>query len=502
MINIKTLRSLASEFSVLYVEDDTGLSKIMNRYFEKIFKKVDNAENGKIGYDLYKQGHYDLVITDIEMPVMNGLEMIAKIKEINKNQECIIISAYTETNYFIDSIKLGISGYIIKPISNDQIVQVLYASVDKLSRFKENEAYQNDLEGLVASRSKSLLKLKEDKIENFEKTLMSFVELVDQRDTYTAGHSERVAMYSKQIAEAMGNNDKECELLYKAGILHDIGKVATPDSILLKPGKLNKLEYELIQEHVTTSYNVLIKIPMYKEMADIIYCHHEHYDGSGYPRGLKGDEIPPLAQIMILADAFDAMTSSRIYKARKDVPEAIIELESCSGTQFDPKVVMIAKKVLSLVKIDNLVTQVPETEIEKKRFDYFYKDQISDIYNANYLDFILSSNNLTKEYLCINILYLHNFAQYNVKQGWTSGDILLKEFAQYLMEHYPLATIFRIHGDDFVVISKDHLEIDIDKCSALEIIKGNDLSLGRQHIDLHTTQVKNLFELENLIMES
>lgn len=501
MININTLKSLASEFHVLYVEDDLGLRETMSRYFEKIFKKVDSAENGQIGYDLYTQGHYDIVISDIEMPVMNGLEMIAKIKEINGDQECIIISAYTETNYFTDSIKLGVSGYIIKPITNDQIVQTLYSSIDKLSRFKENEAYKNDLEELVQSRTESLLQLKEDKIENFEKTLMSFVKLVDNRDTYTAGHSERVATYSKRIAKAMGKSDQECELLYKAGILHDIGKVATPDSILLKPGKLNPLEYELIQDHVTTSYKVLVNIPMYKEIADIIYCHHEQYDGSGYPRGLKGDEIPPLAQIMILADAFDAMTSSRIYKARKDVPGAILELEACSGKQFDPKVVMVAKKVLSSVKTDDFVTQIPETEIEKKRFDYFYKDQTADIYNSNYLDYVLSRNAIKKEYLCINILYLHNFAQYNIKYGWTSGDILLKEFAQYLIKQFPLATVFRIHGDDFVLISKDHLEIDMDKCSDLEIVKDNNLSLGRQHIDLHTMQVSSLFELENLIKE-
>ncbi|MEA3522760.1 MAG: PAS domain S-box protein, partial [Campylobacterota bacterium] len=132
-----------------------------------------------------------------------------------------------------------------------------------------------------------------EKVENFEKTLESFVSMVEQRDTYTAGHSERVAKYSRLIATEMNYSEEDCELIHRAAILHDIGKIATPDNILLKPKGLTELEYSLIQEHVETSYKILSSIPMYKDLADIIVHHHERYDGKGYPHGYKKDEIPP-----------------------------------------------------------------------------------------------------------------------------------------------------------------------------------------------------------------
>ena len=150
--------------------------------------------------------------------------------------------------------------------------------------------------------------------QNFEKTLEALVSIVEDRDSYTGGHSQRVATYSKMIAKEMGFSDEECELIYRAGKLHDIGKISTPDNVLLKPDKLSKLEYKLIKRHVEVSYAILSTIPMYKDIADIVISHHERYDGKGYPKGIGGDEITILGHVMIVADAFDAMTTNRIYK--------------------------------------------------------------------------------------------------------------------------------------------------------------------------------------------
>ena len=147
-----------------------------------------------------------------------------------------------------------------------------------------------------------LVQKEKEREENFEKTLESFVRMVEERDTYTGGHSERVAHYSLLIAQEMNFCENDSKLIYRAAILHDIGKIATPDNVLLKPGKLSDLEYKLIQEHVSASYEILARIPMYKELADIIICHHERYDGKGYPKGLKGDEMSILSQIMIRSE--------------------------------------------------------------------------------------------------------------------------------------------------------------------------------------------------------
>ena len=281
MINVKTLKLLASGFRVLYIEDELELRNAVGTYLRKIFNYVDTAESGQSGLKKFQENNYDIVITDILMPHMNGLEMAAKIKVLAPEQEIIIISAYAEPSYFLDAIRLGINGYIIKPVNYEQVNMTLYKTVNKLTRFQENIMYKEHLEEMVEKRTKALIELEEEKIRNFEKTLLAFVEMIEDRDTYTGGHSQRVADYSKLIAQKMGRSDAECDLLHQAGILHDIGKIVTPDSILLKPGKLNGLEYKLIQEHVKVGYDLLSKIPMYKEIAEIIFYHHEHYDGGG-----------------------------------------------------------------------------------------------------------------------------------------------------------------------------------------------------------------------------
>ena len=340
-----------------------------------------------------------------------------------------------------------------------------------------------------------LFKQDKEKIENFEKTLESFVGMVEQRDTYTAGHSNRMAEYAKLIALEMGYSQEECELLYRASILHDIGKIATPDNVLLKPGKLSKLEYKLIQEHVVASYDILARIPMYKNLADIIISHHERYDGKGYPHGLKEDEIHPLSQIMIVADAFDAMTTNRIYKGRMNIAEAIEELKKCSGTQFHPTVVKSAIKALKNVELYDTVNQLPKTDLEKERFSYFYRDQVTKVYNSDYLKFILSQNKFDKEYICINTLYMHNFHQYNKINGWNKGDKLLDSFAEYLIANFESSLIFRIYGNDFVLLSKEHQDIDMEKLNKLKILTENNITLSNYHIN---SREKDIVEIDML----
>ncbi len=499
MINVKTLKSLVGDLKVLYVEDEQKLRNELGGYLRKIFDCVDTAEDGQAGLKKYQEHSYDIIITDIQMPRMNGLKMAAEIKTINEDQEIIITSAYSEPTYFVDAIRLGVNSYIIKPIDFAQINMTLYKTANKLARFKEHIMYKEHLEEMVEKRTKALLALEEEKIQNFEKTILSFVEMIEDRDTYTGGHSQRVANYSKLIAQKMGRSEEECALIYQAGILHDVGKVATPDTVLLKPGKLSKLEYKLIQEHVTVSYELLSKIPMYKELADIIIYHHERCDGKGYPHGVKGDDIPLLARIMIVADAFDAMTTNRIYKGRKDISQAIEELKAFSGKQFHPEVVESAVEALSGIELHESVSQLPVTELEKERFSYFYRDQVTDAYNTDYLNFILTRNTLNTEYNCINAIYLHNFNRYNKKYGWMEGDKLLNRVVDHLHKHFPLSLIFRLHGDDFILLNKEHIEVDISQVDRLEIFKKNHINTSKRHIDLRKEKASSLAELEVLL---
>jgi putative nucleotidyltransferase with HDIG domain len=304
---------------------------------------------------------------------------------------------------------------------------------------------------------------------NYTDSILALVDAIEQRDSYTAGHSKRVAIYSKMIAEVMGFNKKECEDIYTAGILHDIGKISTPDKVLLKPSRLSKIEYDIIKEHASVGAEILSNVTMYKDIVELMKYHHEKYDGTGYPNGLKGDEIPLISHIMIVADAFDAMTTNRIYKPRKSVSEAIKELKEFSGTQFHPKVVEYAVDILKDVKVDTSIHQKPKTRIEKERFAYFYKDNLTGLYNEYYLDTIISNrfDDLKFQYrLDIN---LRGFSKLNHEQGWKKGDDVLKEYASFLLTKFSENdAVFRIQGDDFVILSniankitQDELEIPL-----------------------------------------
>ncbi len=313
---IKSLKTKTENFSILYVEDEKEIQEKIAKFLHKIFPHVDVANNGEEGLEKYLENSYDIVITDILMPKMDGLEFIRHIREKNKKQEIIVISANTDSENLTKSIQLEVTGYIIKPINIDRTMNVLEQSVDKLTAFRENEMYKIKLESMVEDRTKTVLQLQNQLVENYEHAIHSLVEMIEDRDTYTGGHSERVATYSRDIAKEMGMTEEECQLIYQAGILHDVGKIITPDSILLKPGKLTEQEYSLIKDHVVAGYKILSQVPMYHELAKIVHAHHEHYDGSGYPKGIKGEEIPIGARIMTIADTFDAMTTSRIYKQK------------------------------------------------------------------------------------------------------------------------------------------------------------------------------------------
>lgn len=495
--NINNLVSKAKGLSLLYVEDEKLLRDSTADFLKKIFIDVDTAQDGSEALDMYMKKKYDIVITDIFMPNMNGLELIKHIRKQNEKQEIIIASAYTELSYLIESIKLGVTGYLIKPLKIENILKVLEQSLDKIQTFYAVEKYKIQLEEMVEERTKEVIELKNQQIVNYEFAINSLVKMIEKRDTYTGGHSERVASYSRDIAKELGLSDEECSLIYKAGIVHDIGKIITPDSILLKPGKLNEEEYSLIQDHVTVGYEILSDVPMYKNIADIVYAHHERYDGSGYPRSLKADEIPFFSRIMAIADSFDAMTTRRIYKERKSVSVAIAEIKELSGSWFDPNLVDSAVNVLKLVSIKEEVNQDPTSVIDDERFAYFFKDSLTRVYNHDYLDFVLNKNKTEKNFLCFNIIYIKNFTAYNKKYGWNKGDIFLSEFASYLQSEFSSSKIFRIFGDDFLILQTFHKDIDIKKINESEILQKNNLQCGLKHLNIKENNINCYQDLED-----
>lgn len=483
------LKKYCQSLNVLYVEDEEDLSASVVRYLSKFFGHVEAAYDGQEGLEKYNSGTFDIVMTDINMPKMNGIELARSIRAVNPQQVVIIISAYTETDYFIDAIHAGISDYVIKPINFEQMNNVLYKLASAIQMSKENKLFHESLYTLVREQTKSIT-------ENYELTIKAMVEIVESRDTYTGGHSERVATYAKAIAQEMNLTSQECELVFRAGMLHDIGKVTTPDSILLKPGELSVREHNLIKHHVVVSYELLSKIPMYSKLAEVVRSHHERYDGHGYPNGLKGEEIPVLSRIMIIADAFDAMTTNRIYKGRMNLVGAIEQIQEGSGTQFDPTVVPFACAALSRMSLNDAITQLPQNSMEEERFSYFYHDAVTERYNKAYLVLFLQALPQEVHYnACIH--FIKNFSQYNRVNGWEEGNVLLKTYAEYLQKRHPDAMIFRIHGDDFVLVSKEPLYDASQECLLPPCLDNTGLSVQCNCLTLEAEFMDQIKHLES-----
>ena len=396
---LNTLKSIdeLSQMEVLYVEDDDLIAEAFIMIIKHLVKSIDHFNNGKDALEAYKKSNHDIIITDIKMPIMNGLEMSKAIRIIDDDVPIIIVSAYNETSFLKDAFEIGITYYLNKPVNRIVLMRTLNESAKSVV-YKRHQ---------------------EEIIQNYEDSIDALVDLIERRDRYTAGHSTRVAKYSMLIARAMGLDDKECDVLEKASKLHDIGKIEIPDSILLNPGKLNDLEFSIVKEHLNSGYAVLSQIKQYEELAEIMRHHHERYDGSGYPQGISGSDIPLLSHIMIVADVFDAMTTNRIYKPRQSVKDTLAEIKSHSGTHYHPEVVKIACDVLASVELGISKDQLPNTQLEEKKFSYFFSDLLTGLFNENYLKLLFKKNEDrsvdVKTIVQIITIDLHNFSHYNKK---------------------------------------------------------------------------------------
>jgi len=338
------------------------------------------------------------------------------------------------------------------------------------------------------TKENMIQKMEDEKIVHYRELLESLVNIIEKRDAYTAGHTLRVANYCNLIADELGIEKTQKDELYEAAILHDIGKVIVPDTILLKPGTLSKSEYRLIKDHLIAGYEILNSISYYKPLAEIMRYHHEKFDGSGYPYGFKGEEIPLRAHIMIVADAIDAMTSNRIYQARKTMAEAIAEIVRYKGIWYDPVVVDATVKALKNIHGDSTDTQIPLTPMERARFSYYFKDHLTGAYNEDYLKMIIENLIPDLYYEKFIMVELNGMTKFNHKHGWHEGDLYIQKKCNALYDVLPKESIFRIFGDDFIIACKSSKQV---KKYLLKIDK---LNLSKINvIVLKTKEIKAIF---------
>jgi response regulator RpfG family c-di-GMP phosphodiesterase/signal transduction histidine kinase len=318
---------------ILCIDDNPEVLKLMKMLLADEFD-LELTTSAEKGLKFVREKNPDLVLCDVMMPGMDGHAFCRAVKsdESLKHIPIILVTARTGAEMLNEGIEAGADDYISKPFDSTE----LKARIRALLRIRQVESELALVNRNLKARTSDLV---DQQRSLFLSTVKSLVSAIDAKDEYTRHHSTRVTEFTLKIAAKMGFSEKELGDLELASLLHDVGKIAVPESVLNKPGKLTDAEFMLIKEHPARGEAILRPVIELKEMARVVRAHHERYDGSGYPDKLKGREIPLGARIMAIADTYDSITSERPYRKAASHRYAVKEIISCSGTQFDPEVV-------------------------------------------------------------------------------------------------------------------------------------------------------------------
>ena len=333
--NAHRLSVLRRKRKVLIVDDEstgrTILSKIVQQVEDDI--GVEAFDNPQEALNWLNDNHPDLIITDYRMPEMNGIEFIRKIRERPGMQDIpiVVITVVSERSVRYDALEAGATAFLTRPI--DQIE--CRTSCHNLLKLHEQQSIIQDRADWLARQ----VEVATQQVVSREKeTLLRLAKAGEYRDEETGNHVVRMAKYSRQIAEALGLSETECDEIEYAAPMHDIGKIGIHDDVLLKPGKFAQQEWLTMQQHTTIGHAILLNSQSrYIQTGSIIaLSHHEKFDGTGYPHGIAGTDIPLVARIVAVADVYDALVSQRPYKQPWSESDAQDYIEKHSGTQFDP----------------------------------------------------------------------------------------------------------------------------------------------------------------------
>jgi len=328
---------------ILVIDDDAMNLKMAEFILRKQYEVV-TADSGREALEFLAENVPDMILLDLHMPEMNGLEVLERIQAMDKVRDVpvVFLTADSDRETEIKIFRAGAMDYIQKPFLAEVVLH-------RIGRLLELYHLQQSLQEEVEKKTQEL-KESSERIKRLSgQVMLSLASAIDAKDTYTKGHSMRVAEYSCELARRMGKSEQEVEDIYFIGLLHDIGKIGIPNAIINKPSKLTDEEYAVIKSHPAIGAEILGNISELPDISIGAHWHHERYDGKGYPDGLKGEEIPETARIIGAADAYDAMSSRRSY--RDILPQADVrrEIEKGRGTQFDP---VIAEHMLEMIDED------------------------------------------------------------------------------------------------------------------------------------------------------
>lgn len=335
---------------ILVVDDEPLIREIIIRKLSEFGYIATPAENAFEALNKMREKFYPLVLSDIMMPGMDGIELLKRLRSLYPDTAVVMITAVSNVNIAIEALREGAYDYLIKPFNFEEVVLSVKNAFEKRDLILENRLYQKHLEALVENQTSEIRQLlsreqeRSSELSNaleeiqitHDATIDALSAALDYRDNETEGHSQRVVRYSLEIGKVLGLERRDLEVLARGTLLHDIGKIGVPDSVLWKPGKLTDEEWVEMRKHVEYGFKMLKSIHFLRDAALIVLHHHERHDGAGYPSRIKGEDIVIGARIFAIADTYDAMTTDRPYRKALTDMDARVEITRCSGAQFDP----------------------------------------------------------------------------------------------------------------------------------------------------------------------
>lgn len=462
---------------ILVVEDEEAIRKIVVSMLRSANFECQEAGDGLEALALLDSGkEFELVLSNLMMPNLDGIGLLERVKGKYPDIPVVIVTAVHDISVALAAIRNGAYDYLLKPFDQEQLLNTVRRALENRRLKLTNRDYQKNLESLVNARTHQLQAATRSLERAYDLTLEGLGDALHLKDSATEGHSKRVTAFAIGIARAIGLPKDQIAVIARGAFLHDIGKMAIPCPILLKPGALTPDETAIMREHCIDGYKMLYKLPFLAEAAEIVYSHHEHFDGTGYPRALKGEQILLGARIVAVANTLDSITSDLPYRRARSLSAARAEIQRWSGRQFDPQVV---EKFLSMpdeIWVDlrkAIQAEIPQSAHSAKPESSGESD-VTETANSGgsasvntELD-LLTGLRTTRAFFRDFERYLNDpnqgvallvadfdhFKQVNNKYGHALGDELLRALALLFIEHCDIsgAVPYRFGGSVFDVI--------------------------------------------------
>jgi len=323
---------------VLVVDDDPAVCEFLKLALAAKAAEVKVAQNAASALIAIESGDFDIILCDIWMPGCSGIEFLSLARQSKWDVGFILATGQVQAEQIIQALHLGASDFLLKPFTLEALEKSIARAFCMLQMERESRHYRTSLEASIERRTRDLMQALRELEENYRITLEALVLALDAREHEACAHSLRVRAYTLHLARLVSYPPALMPPLARAALLHDIGKIAVADSVLLKPGKLTEEEWVQMRRHVLAGEQILNRIPFLRPSAPVVRHHHERYDGKGYPSGLAGEQIPLGARLFALADTMDAMTSYRVYRKATELSAVYAEVDRQRGKQFDPMI--------------------------------------------------------------------------------------------------------------------------------------------------------------------